>query len=321
MSENNVDRFNIGATNGYVGVNQQTPTTRLDIAGSSRVSGTPTDPTTGAGMEFSYRTTYSDILSYDRTGSAFKELQIRAQPIKFNNGTGEVGRLYAGDFLLGTTVSPTGTIGKTMVFGDNGGDPTPGINTCSIYGKDVGGTVEFFAVDEAANAVQLTSHPSDAPEYLYDDDTDVTPPRIHKDVNFLLGTIQWVNVTRQARLNEMLINGDDLPTDPSKRKIIIDETFDEYNERTGSSLEVIDWNSKQQKAITTRNKEIAELEISLNNKKEELSQLQSDRNSSEYPEDIDKLISNLQIEIDNINTPEPIELKSIPQHIKKYIKL
>jgi len=64
----------------------------------------------------------------------------------------------SGNFLIGTTTSPTGTMGKVLMFGDNAGDPTPGTNTAGIYGKDVSGTVEMFAVDEAANVTQLSPH-------------------------------------------------------------------------------------------------------------------------------------------------------------------
>lgn len=64
----------------------------------------------------------------------------------------------AGDVLIGTTTAPSANNGSVMVFGDNTADPTMGSNTAGVYGKDVAGTVELFAVDEAANATQLSPH-------------------------------------------------------------------------------------------------------------------------------------------------------------------
>jgi len=68
-----------------------------------------------------------------------------------------------GDLLLGTPTLPGGVTGKTMMFGTNAGNPNPGANTAGLFAKDVGGTTEQFAVDEAGNVAQLTAHPQDAP--------------------------------------------------------------------------------------------------------------------------------------------------------------
>lgn len=75
-------------------------------------------------------------------------------------GGAEKARINAnGDLLLGTTTSPTGTVGKCLFFGDNIGNPTPGTNTAGIFAKDVSGTVEMFAIDEGGGAgAQLTPH-------------------------------------------------------------------------------------------------------------------------------------------------------------------
>ncbi len=74
---------------------------------------------------------------------------------------------YAGDVLLGTTTAPSAGSGNVLVMGDNGGDPTMGTNTAGIYGKDVAGTVEMFAVDEAGNATQLSPH-DETGEWVFD---------------------------------------------------------------------------------------------------------------------------------------------------------
>lgn len=62
------------------------------------------------------------------------------------------------DVGIGSSASPTANGGRVLFFGDNTNDPTMDTNTCGFYGKDVGGTVEAFAIDEASNATQLTSH-------------------------------------------------------------------------------------------------------------------------------------------------------------------
>lgn len=64
----------------------------------------------------------------------------------------------AGPVLIGTTTEPSGTATKCLIFGDNAGNPTPGTNTASIFAKDVAGTVEMFAGDEAGNVTQISAH-------------------------------------------------------------------------------------------------------------------------------------------------------------------
>ncbi len=63
-----------------------------------------------------------------------------------------------GNVGIGSNVSPSAGGGTVLFFADNATDPTMGANTAGFYGKDVAGTVEAFAVDEAGNAAQLTPH-------------------------------------------------------------------------------------------------------------------------------------------------------------------
>ena len=65
---------------------------------------------------------------------------------------------FTTDVLIGTTVSPTANGGKVLVFGDNTADPTMGADVAGLFAKDVTGTVEMFAVDEADNATQISPH-------------------------------------------------------------------------------------------------------------------------------------------------------------------
>ena len=140
-----------------------------------------------------------------------------------------------GNQLLGTITSPTGTHGKTLMFGDNGGDPTPGSNTAGIYGKDVAGTVEVFAVDEAGNTTQLTSHDAELIEQLSDPDEYM--PYVYKSSNHYIGKQVAVDFIKMARLLEEQTG----------------ETLVHY-----SDVEKRDWDADQQASVDQRNAQIAE---------------------------------------------------------------
>jgi hypothetical protein len=102
-------------SSGNVGIGTASPTAKVDNTGSFRTTGV-TDPTSGTGLELSYRSTYGDVLAYNRTSSAFAELQIRGAPIIFGNAGGERMRIdSSGNVLIGTSTSPAGT--KELVLG------------------------------------------------------------------------------------------------------------------------------------------------------------------------------------------------------------
>lgn len=88
----------------------------------------------------------------------------------------------SGNILLGTTTNATGTEGKVLVFGDNGGNPTMGTNTAGIFAKDVSGTVEMFAVDEADNVTQISPHDPETGEYYYYCENKKTGKRTRIDI-------------------------------------------------------------------------------------------------------------------------------------------
>lgn len=98
----------------------------------------------------------------------------------------------AGNMMLGPApgVEPTAGGGIVFVFQDNAGDPTMASNTAGGYAKDVAGTVERFAIDEAGNVAQLTSHPQDAPAAFYLPG-DELPAYIQKSFNIYLGKFEW----------------------------------------------------------------------------------------------------------------------------------
>ncbi len=101
----------------------------------AQVRGSVTDDT--AGLEDGFMTFHTS-----KAGSVTEQMRI--------DNLGNVG--------IGATVSPSANGDKVLFFGDNTADPTMGANTAGFYGKDVAGTVEAFAVDEAGNAAQLTPH-------------------------------------------------------------------------------------------------------------------------------------------------------------------
>lgn len=62
-----------------------------------------------------------------------------------------------GDVLIGTSTAPSGTTGKTLMFGANGGNAVPGTGIAGLFAKTVTQT-EMFAVDSAGNVTQISKH-------------------------------------------------------------------------------------------------------------------------------------------------------------------
>jgi hypothetical protein len=77
-----------------------------------------------------------------------------------------------------------GTLDNGIIFNDNGGDVAPGTNTAGLYAKDVSGTVEMFAVDEANNSTQLSSHNEHGEYYVYSHNIS-TERTIHIDLEHM----------------------------------------------------------------------------------------------------------------------------------------
>ncbi len=65
-----------------------------------------------------------------------------------------------GNLRMGNAAAATGTIsGGVVSFADNGGNPTVGANTATLFAKegDVAGEIEVFALGEGGTAVQLST--------------------------------------------------------------------------------------------------------------------------------------------------------------------
>ena len=95
-------------------------------------------------------------------GTSVTTLADAETVLQIRNGgsTNLVTVLGSGNVGIGTTTLPgSGTPG--LVFGQGTAFGTMGSNTAGIQAKDVAGTAEMFAVDEAGVATQISPHPSD----------------------------------------------------------------------------------------------------------------------------------------------------------------
>ncbi len=131
---------------------------------------------------------------------------------------------------------------------------------CFLYSKSVSGSSELHTMDGAGNETVLSPHAEDAPAFLYDQD-DYGPDRVVREANYYTGVIRWTNESRRARLFERLLNGEDLDQIPAlARQIVYKETFADFKERTGITLERLDWEETQSKAVVRRQEDIAKYE-------------------------------------------------------------
>ena len=135
--------------------------------------------------------------SFVDSGASYQKQNI----LCWDNLTGNVG--------LGNPTLPTGGGTPVLALAQASGNPTGiGSNSAGLIAKDVSGTAELFAWDEAGNVTQISPHAMDAPAWLYDVDDPL--PQILKEENLFLGVRRWTNKSRQARLLERFLAGEDL---------------------------------------------------------------------------------------------------------------
>ncbi len=126
----------------------------------------------------------------------------------------------------------------------------PETDSARFFVKDVGGTAEMFALDEAGNAVQLTAHNMTGPSFFYDSDDDYKAVRF--EFNFYLGKVKYRNEGRKNKLLKLVMDSIADGTNylsglsNNKKKTEISETFDEYNTRLGYTnghpARLVQWN-------------------------------------------------------------------------------
>lgn len=84
---------------GSVGIGTTTPSARLDVTGTTRVTGAG-NPTSGSGIEMQYSSGTGYLLAYDRSAAAYKPLSLRGSTLKLYGGAG-----------TGLDVAANGTVG------------------------------------------------------------------------------------------------------------------------------------------------------------------------------------------------------------------
>jgi len=148
----------------------------------------------------------------------------------------------------------------TMFFKEAASSPSADANGGYIWNEAMmgpGSDKTMNVMDSAGNVTTISPHAEDAPEWLYDWDVDRMSPKIVRELNSYAGIVRYTNYTRQARLLERLVNRWPAPIDALSRKVIHEETFEEYNARTGHALERVDWDTDQLRMKSERDAEIA----------------------------------------------------------------
>lgn len=145
----------VNANAGNFGVGETSPGEKLHVSDSGSVT-CRVESTGNNNVHLRLRSNSDNrrLIGEDSAGT------IESQVALYQGRVNIWGATATGDvnLLLGHNTPPTGTAKKVMSFPDNTGDPTMGANTAGIYAKDVSGTVEMFAIDEANNATQLSPH-------------------------------------------------------------------------------------------------------------------------------------------------------------------
>jgi hypothetical protein len=146
----------------------------------------------------------------------------------------------------------------TMFFKESSSNPSADGNGGYIWNRDQGmGIKTMNAMDSAGNVTMISPHAPDAPEWLYDWDVDRMSPKIVREFNSYVGIVRYTNYTRQARLLERLVMNRSMPISVQDKTVVHEETFEEYNARTGHSLEKVDWDADQLRMKAEHDAEIA----------------------------------------------------------------
>lgn len=136
-----------------------------------------------------------------------------------NDGTPIAAVSATGNIVIGNVNEPSGGGTPVLVLAEAGSNPTGQLNSAGLVCKDVAGTAELFAWDDSGNVTQISPHAMDGPVWLYDDDDPL--PQVLKEENIYLGIIRWTNKSRQSRLVERMLAGENVATLPEKKRTFI----------------------------------------------------------------------------------------------------
>jgi len=208
-------------SSGKVGIGTTSPAQMLDVRGNAIIGSAAAAASAHlniGGNSSGNRTSFIDIVADDTyTTYALRLLRNNGSPnglsqllhrgtgalqIKAEDASGKI-RLgvNAGDALyiassmdigVGSLTPPTANGLHVLFFADNTADPTMANNTAGIYAKDVAGTVEMFAVDEASNVTQISPH------------DPLTGDWVYYSKNLKTGVVKRVNMERLVAIVEAL---------------------------------------------------------------------------------------------------------------------
>ena len=141
---------------GNVGIGTSSPSCKADVAGAIRTTSIGA-PASGAGLELSYGGTANtaDILAYDRTGAAFKNMELRCSNLIFNTGGGgERARIdSSGNLTVGATSMPeTARVG----ISSTSASAVPLVVQQTAAGSTTQNSVVFYRNTTTTGTIQVT---------------------------------------------------------------------------------------------------------------------------------------------------------------------